>query len=58
MSKNSKLDAINSKKVAIYIRVSTSHQVDKDSLPIQRMELINYAKYALNIENVEVYGKI
>lgn len=55
MSKNYKLDAINSKKVAIYIRVSTSHQVDKDSLPVQRMELINYAKYALNIENVEVF---
>ena len=55
MSKNYKLDTINSKKVAIYIRVSTSHQVDKDSLPVQRMELINYAKYALNIENVEVF---
>ena len=32
MSKNSKLDIINSKKVAIYIRVQAVHQVDKDSL--------------------------
>ncbi len=55
MSKNSKLDTINSKKVAIYIRVSTVHQVDKDSLPVQRMELANFAKYALNIENIEVF---
>ena len=27
-------------RVAIYIRVSTNHQIDKDSLPLQREELI------------------
>ena len=42
-------------KVAIYIRVSTLYQIDKDSLPMQREELINYAKYALNITNFEVF---
>lgn len=43
------------KKAALYVRVSTLHQVDKDSLPFQRQELINYAKYALNIEDVEIF---
>lgn len=43
------------KKAALYVRVSTLHQIDKDSLPFQRQELINYAKYALNIENVEIF---
>lgn len=40
---------------AIYIRVSTNHQVDRDSLPLQREELINYAKYVLNITDYEVF---
>lgn len=35
------------KKAAIYVRVSTQYQVDRASLPVQREELINYAKYAL-----------
>ncbi|MCT6922771.1 recombinase family protein [Metasolibacillus sp.] len=43
------------KKAALYIRVSTSHQVDKDSLPLQRKDLENYAKYALNIEETVVF---
>ena len=42
-------------RVAIYIRVSTNHQIDRDSLPLQREELINYAKYVLNIEDYEVF---
>lgn len=42
-------------KAALYIRVSTQHQVDKDSLPFQRQELINYAKYALDIEDYEIF---
>ncbi len=43
------------KKAAIYCRVSTLHQIDKDSLPMQRNDMINYAKYALNIEDYEVF---
>lgn len=43
------------KKIAIYIRVSTQYQVDRASLPVQREELINYARYALGIENFEVF---
>lgn len=43
------------KKAALYVRVSTLHQIDKDSLPFQREELKNYAKYALGIEDFEIF---
>ena len=39
-------------KVAIYIRVSTLHQIDRDSLPMQRQDLIAYAKLILNTDDV------
>lgn len=42
-------------KAALYIRVSTVHQIDKDSLPFQRQELINYAKYVLGIDDYEIF---
>lgn len=42
-------------KVALYIRVSTKFQIDKDSLPFQRQELINYCKYVLGIDSFEVF---
>lgn len=42
-------------KVAIYIRVSTSFQVDKDSLPMQRSDLVSYAKLILDTENYEIF---
>lgn len=43
------------KKAALYIRVSTVHQVDKDSLPMQREDLANYSKYALGINDYEIF---
>ena len=43
-------DKLSDQKAALYVRVSTVYQVDKDSLPVQREELINYAKYALGID--------
>ncbi|MEK5038946.1 recombinase family protein [Sporosarcina sp. FSL K6-3457] len=43
------------KKAALYVRVSTMHQIDKDSLPFQRQELENYAKYALGIEDFVIF---
>ena len=49
------LSAMLTEKAALYIRVSTVYQVDKDSLKVQEKELINYAKYALGIENIEVF---
>lgn len=42
-------------KVAIYIRVSTSFQVDKDSLPMQRSDLVSYAKLILDTENYKIF---
>lgn len=42
-------------KAALYIRVSTTYQIDKDSLPFQRQELINYAKYVLGIDDIEIF---
>ena len=44
-----------SSKAALYVRVSTSHQIDKDSLPFQKQELTNYSKYALGIDDYEIF---
>lgn len=52
---SSVLDAINAIKVAIYIRVSTHWQIDKDSLPVQRKDLIAYCKLILNTENYVIF---
>lgn len=49
------LDDLDKKKVAIYIRVSTHWQVDKDSLQVQRRELIAYADMVLNIRDYVVF---
>ena len=42
-------------KAALYIRVSTLYQIDKDSLPFQRQELINLAKYMLGTDDYDVF---
>ncbi len=42
-------------KVAIYIRVSTVYQVDKDSLPMQRSDLVTYCKLILETDNYEIF---
>ncbi|TDX49148.1 recombinase family protein [Orenia marismortui] len=44
------------KKAAIYTRVSTHHQIDKDSLSFQKQELENYSKYVLGIDDYEVFS--
>ncbi len=51
MQKESKLN----KKAALYVRVSTNMQIDKDSLPLQKSDLANYAKYALDISEYEIF---
>lgn len=43
------------KRVAIYIRVSTNYQVDKDSLPMQRKDLIAYSELILGIPDYEIF---
>ncbi len=48
-------EVLETRKCALYIRVSTLYQIDKDSLPLQREDLINYCKYALGIDKYEVF---
>ena len=42
-------------RVAIYVRVSTLHQIDRDSLPMQRQDLIAYAKLMLGTEDYVIF---
>ena len=42
-------------KVAIYTRVSTRYQVDKDSLQVQRRELIAYSEMILGISDYVIF---
>lgn len=42
-------NTLNEPIVALYVRVSTGYQVDKDSLPHQKKELKNYCKHVLHI---------
>ena len=44
-----------SPKTAIYIRVSTQFQVDKDSLQVQRRELVAYSQLVLNIQDYDIF---
>ena len=50
-----KKEIIQTPRVAIYIRVSTIWQVDKESLGVQRRELIAYAQMVLGIQDVVVF---
>ena len=43
------------KTVALYTRVSTGYQVDKDSLPFQKKELTAYCKHILHAEKTELF---
>lgn len=51
------IDNINSRKTALYVRVSTVYQVDKDSLPHQKKELTAYCSHVLHIPDdlIEIY---
>lgn len=46
---------VQSQKAAIYIRVSTHWQVDKDSLQVQRRELTAYCQLVLGINDFVVF---
>lgn len=43
------------KIAALYVRVSTKYQEDKDSIPHQIKELKAYCKHVLHLENIEVF---
>ncbi len=49
------LPAAGEKIVALYVRVSTGYQIDKDSLPFQKKELKAYCKHVLHLENIEIF---
>lgn len=49
------IDKLEKLKVAIYIRVSTHWQVDKDSLQVQKRELIAYTQMVLGIQDFCVF---
>ena len=49
------IDEPGKSKVAIYIRVSTQMQVDKDSLDVQQRELIAYSDMVLNIKDYVIF---
>ena len=42
-------------RVAIYVRVSTVYQVDKDSLPMMKQDLTSYCKYILNTDDFVIF---
>lgn len=43
------------RRAAIYVRVSTLHQADKDSLPMQKNDLVTYANLILGIQDHEIF---
>jgi DNA invertase Pin-like site-specific DNA recombinase len=47
--------AVTQKTVALYVRVSTKYQEDKDSIPHQIKELKAYCKHVLHLDNFEVF---
>ena len=46
---------LSEQKVAIYIRVSTQLQVDKDSLSVQKRELIAYCQLVFGIQDYVIF---
>ena len=48
-------EQLHSKKAALYIRVSTKYQVDRDSLQVQRRELVAYADMVLGIKDYVIF---
>ena len=48
-------DNLKKKKAAIYIRVSTRYQVDRDSLQVQRRELSVYSEMVLGIPDYVIF---
>lgn len=49
------LNAPRETKVAIYVRVSTTYQIDKDSIPMQKKDLIAYCSLMLGTDNYEIF---
>lgn len=54
-AKKSELTEYSGKIVALYTRVSTGYQIEKDSLPFQEKELSAYCKHILHAEKTELF---
>lgn len=54
-SQSTLAEKLDSLKVAIYIRVSTQYQIDKDSLQVQKRELVAYAQMVLGINEYVIF---
>ena len=52
--KNKTVRLWTKKKAALYVRVYTKYQIDKDSLPFQRKKLKEYCKL-LEIDKFEIF---
>ena len=52
--KNKAVRLWTKKKAALYVRVSTRYQVDKDSLPFQRKKLKEYCKL-MGIDDFQIF---
>ena len=50
-----KLTSNAKNRVAIYVRVSTLHQIDRDSLPMQKQDLIAYASLMLGTDDYVIF---
>lgn len=53
--RNGNKATVSHNRVAIYVRVSTLHQVDKDSLPMQRQDLAAYCSLILGTDDYEIF---
>lgn len=49
------IEQIRKQKAAIYVRVSTQWQIDKDSLLVQKRELVAYCQLVFGIQDYEVF---
>ena len=55
MARKSILEQVTAEKVAIYVRVSTVWQIDKDSLQVQKRELSAYCEMVLGIKDYVIF---
>lgn len=55
MPRKTQASSLQMKTAALYVRVSTSYQVDKCSLPFQKKELSAYCEHVLHLSRPQIY---
>ena len=53
--RNGNSATVSHNRVAIYVRVSTLHQIDRDSLPMQKQDLAAYCSLILGTDDYEIF---